>query len=121
MIELLAIWGKGFSYQRRTAIRCYKQKCRDNRRISVFRNAPKLVNIAYIYQLFQLAFLHIYYRFFASYRRGVDSWDYSLGNFALHAHPLVDSVELTVQRVNSSTYDTFTVGGLSSSSSSFLL
>jgi len=32
-----------------------------------------------------------------------------MGNFAQLVHPLVDSVELTVQRVNSTTNDTFTV------------
>lgn len=52
------------------------------------------------------------YRFFASYIRGADSWQYSMGNFALQAHPLIDSVELTIQRVNSSVTDTFTVGAV---------
>ena len=33
-----------------------------------------------------------------------------MGNFALQAHPLTDSVELTVQRENSPVNDTFTVG-----------
>ncbi|PPQ97377.1 hypothetical protein CVT26_006611 [Gymnopilus dilepis] len=47
--------------------------------------------------------------FFASYIRGSDGWQYSMGNFALKAHPIVDSVELTVQRVNSSSNDTFTI------------
>ncbi|KDR75803.1 hypothetical protein GALMADRAFT_248517 [Galerina marginata CBS 339.88] len=47
--------------------------------------------------------------FFASYQRGAEGWQYSMGNFALKAHPLVDSVELTVQRVNSSTKDTFEI------------
>ena len=32
-----------------------------------------------------------------------------MGNFALQAHPLVDDVELTVQRENSSVTDTFKV------------
>ena len=32
-----------------------------------------------------------------------------MGNFAQHAHPLVDSVELTVRRVNSTIDDTFSV------------
>ncbi|KAF8897024.1 hypothetical protein CPB84DRAFT_1681804 [Gymnopilus junonius] len=47
--------------------------------------------------------------FFASYLRGPDGWQYSMGNFALKAHPLVDSVELTVQRMNSTTNDTFSI------------
>ncbi|KAF5322155.1 hypothetical protein D9619_001894 [Psilocybe cf. subviscida] len=47
--------------------------------------------------------------FFASYTRGADGWQYSMGNFALQAHPLVDAVELTVQRVNSSSVDKFTL------------
>ncbi|PPQ79960.1 hypothetical protein CVT25_003032 [Psilocybe cyanescens] len=47
--------------------------------------------------------------FFASYSRGASGWQYSMGNFATKAHPLVDSVELTVQRVNSSASDTFTI------------
>ncbi|KAF8967856.1 hypothetical protein BDZ97DRAFT_1801579 [Flammula alnicola] len=51
--------------------------------------------------------------FFASYTRGANGWQYSMGNFALQAHPLVDFVELTVQRVNSSTNDTFTFGAAS--------
>ncbi|KIM40180.1 hypothetical protein M413DRAFT_446340 [Hebeloma cylindrosporum] len=45
--------------------------------------------------------------FFSSYRRGATGWQYSMGNFALQAHPLVDDVELTLQRVNSSVIDTF--------------
>ena len=32
-----------------------------------------------------------------------------MGNFAQHTHPLVDSVELTVRRVNSTVDDTFSV------------
>ncbi|KAH9485462.1 Peptidase S41 family protein ustP [Psilocybe cubensis] len=47
--------------------------------------------------------------FFASYSRGASGWQYSMGNFATKAHPLVDSVELTVQRVNHTTNDTFTI------------
>ncbi|KAF5321011.1 hypothetical protein D9619_001895 [Psilocybe cf. subviscida] len=47
--------------------------------------------------------------FFASYSRGAYGWYYSMGNFALQAHPLVDAVELTVQRVNSPSVDTFTL------------
>lgn len=38
-----------------------------------------------------------------------------MGNFALHAHPLVDFVELTVQRMDSSSNDTFTVSTIRSS------
>ncbi|KAJ7597534.1 hypothetical protein C8J56DRAFT_322295 [Mycena floridula] len=43
--------------------------------------------------------------FFASYQRVASGWSYSMGNFALHAHPLTDAVELVVQRVNSSSFD----------------
>jgi len=32
-----------------------------------------------------------------------------MGNFAQQVHPLVDSVELTVRRVNSTIIDTFSV------------
>jgi len=32
-----------------------------------------------------------------------------MGNFAQHVHPLTDAVTLKVQRVNSTTNDTFTV------------
>ncbi|KAJ2913132.1 hypothetical protein MD484_g7281, partial [Candolleomyces efflorescens] len=35
--------------------------------------------------------------FFSSYRRGPDSWEYNLGNFAAHPHPLTDEVELTIE------------------------
>ncbi|KAG2015627.1 hypothetical protein CC2G_008882 [Coprinopsis cinerea AmutBmut pab1-1] len=38
--------------------------------------------------------------FFSSYRRGAGGWEYNLGNFATHVHPLVDSVELTVVLTN---------------------
>lgn len=48
-------------------------------------------------------------RFFSSYSRGAEGWQYSMGTFATHPHPLVDAVELTVQRVNSSRIDTFSV------------
>lgn len=47
--------------------------------------------------------------FFASYQRGANDWSYLMGNFAAMAHPLVDSVELTVQRVNYDSNDTFTI------------
>ncbi|KIL66287.1 hypothetical protein M378DRAFT_186093 [Amanita muscaria Koide BX008] len=47
--------------------------------------------------------------FFASYQRGANDWSYLMGNFAAMAHPLVDSVELTVQRVNYDSNDTFTM------------
>ncbi len=33
-----------------------------------------------------------------------------MGNFAQQTHPLVDAVELTIQRVNSTSIDTVTVG-----------
>ncbi|KAJ3516434.1 hypothetical protein NLJ89_g1137 [Agrocybe chaxingu] len=39
--------------------------------------------------------------FFASYSRGAAGWSYTMGNFAQQVHPLVDSVELTVQRATS--------------------
>jgi hypothetical protein len=65
------------------------------------------------YEFFLLAWswykTHVYIRFFSSYRRGVTGWQYSMGNFALQAHPLVDEVELTVLRENSSVTDTFKV------------
>ncbi|KAJ2928316.1 hypothetical protein H1R20_g8781, partial [Candolleomyces eurysporus] len=32
-----------------------------------------------------------------SYHRGPDGWEYSLGNFATHPHPLTDEVELTIE------------------------
>ncbi|KAF9481525.1 hypothetical protein BDN70DRAFT_876169 [Pholiota conissans] len=47
--------------------------------------------------------------FFASYHVGPDGWQYSMGNFALQAHPLTDFVELTIQRVNNTSTDTFTI------------
>ncbi|CAA7259117.1 unnamed protein product [Cyclocybe aegerita] len=47
--------------------------------------------------------------FFASYSRGAAGWSYTMGNFAQQVHPLSDSVELTVQRANSTTNDTFTL------------
>ncbi|KAG6891044.1 hypothetical protein C0992_010706 [Termitomyces sp. T32_za158] len=43
--------------------------------------------------------------FFASYHRGPNGWEYTMGNFAQQVHPLVDSVSLTIQRINSSTVD----------------
>ncbi|KAG6866095.1 hypothetical protein C0991_008847 [Blastosporella zonata] len=43
--------------------------------------------------------------FFASYHRGPEGWEYAMGNFAQQVHPLVDSVSLTIKRVNSSTTD----------------
>ncbi|KAF4621280.1 hypothetical protein D9613_000757 [Agrocybe pediades] len=51
--------------------------------------------------------------FFSSYHRGAAGWEYNMGNFATKAHPLVDSVKLTVQRVNSSVNDSFTIPYLS--------
>ncbi|KAK0485881.1 hypothetical protein IW261DRAFT_1452570 [Armillaria novae-zelandiae] len=47
--------------------------------------------------------------FFASYHRGRDAWEYVMGNFAQQTHPLVDAVELTIQRVNSTYIDTVTI------------
>ena len=47
--------------------------------------------------------------FFSSYSIGATGWQYSMGNFALQAQPLVDDVELTVQRKDSSVTDTFKV------------
>ena len=52
---------------------------------------------------------YVHASFFSSYSRGATGWQYSMGNFALQAHPLVDDVELTVQRENSSVIDTFKV------------
>ncbi|KAK0212757.1 hypothetical protein DFS33DRAFT_1249679 [Desarmillaria ectypa] len=47
--------------------------------------------------------------FFASYHRGRDGWEYMMGNFAQQTHPLVDAVELTIQRANSTSIDTVTI------------
>ncbi|KAL5522967.1 hypothetical protein ACEPAF_1234 [Sanghuangporus sanghuang] len=47
--------------------------------------------------------------FFSSYQRASTGWNYIMGNFAQMSLPLADSVELTVQRVNSSTTDSFTL------------
>ncbi|KAK2463208.1 hypothetical protein APHAL10511_004863 [Amanita phalloides] len=47
--------------------------------------------------------------FFSSYRRGPGEWSYVMGSFASMAHPLIDSVELTVQRVGYTQNDTFTI------------
>nr|GAT56785.1 predicted protein [Mycena chlorophos] len=47
--------------------------------------------------------------FFSSYSRGGDGWSYIMGNFALQVHPLVDSVDLTIQRVNSSIAEQVTI------------
>ena len=52
---------------------------------------------------------YVYTSFFSSYSLGATGWQYTMGNFALQAHPLVDDVELTVQRENSSVIDTFKV------------
>lgn len=49
------------------------------------------------------------YSFFSSYQRVDAGWNYVMGNFAQMSLPLADSVSLTVQRVNSSTIDTFSV------------
>ena len=53
--------------------------------------------------------LNVHTSFFSSYSRGPTGWQYSMGNFATLAHPLVDDVELTVQRENSPVADTFKV------------
>ncbi|KAI5120057.1 hypothetical protein M0805_007808 [Coniferiporia weirii] len=45
--------------------------------------------------------------FFSSYQLVDAGWNYVMGNFAQMSLPLADSVLLTVQRVNSSTTDTF--------------
>jgi len=47
--------------------------------------------------------------FFSSYSRGAKSWTYIMGNFAQLVHPLNDSVELTIQRVNSSVIEQVTI------------
>ncbi|KNZ75430.1 hypothetical protein J132_02763 [Termitomyces sp. J132] len=47
--------------------------------------------------------------FFASYHRGPKGWEYAMGNFAQQVHPLVDSVSLTIKRINSSTVDRFSL------------
>ncbi|KAF9526145.1 hypothetical protein CPB83DRAFT_858425 [Crepidotus variabilis] len=47
--------------------------------------------------------------FFASYRLDASGWQYAMGNFAQQTHPLIDSVELTVRRKNSTKDDTFTI------------
>ncbi|KAF8345916.1 hypothetical protein F5887DRAFT_1061550 [Amanita rubescens] len=47
--------------------------------------------------------------FFSSYRRGPGEWSYVMGNFASMAHPLVDSVKLTIQRSNFTQNDTFVI------------
>ncbi|RDB24235.1 Peptidase S41 family protein ustP [Hypsizygus marmoreus] len=44
--------------------------------------------------------------FFSSYYRGPEHWLYSMGNFAQQVHPLIDSVRMTIQRVNSTSNDT---------------
>ena len=49
-------------------------------------------------------------RFFSSYNSAPSGWNYIMGNFAQMTLPLTDSVKLTVQRLNSSATDTFTVG-----------
>ncbi|KAJ7770130.1 hypothetical protein DFH07DRAFT_768685 [Mycena maculata] len=47
--------------------------------------------------------------FFSSYSRGAKSWAYIMGNFAQQIHPLTDSVELTIQRINSSLVETISI------------
>ncbi|KAJ6593998.1 hypothetical protein B0H19DRAFT_1225277 [Mycena capillaripes] len=43
--------------------------------------------------------------FFSSYSRGPRGWTYIMGNFAQQIHPLNDLVELTIQRINSSSIE----------------
>ncbi|KAM5543490.1 hypothetical protein V8D89_002741 [Ganoderma adspersum] len=47
--------------------------------------------------------------FFSSYNSGASGWTYSLGQFAQQSLPLSDSVNLTIQRVNSTTIETVTI------------
>ncbi|TFK44792.1 hypothetical protein BDQ12DRAFT_673584 [Crucibulum laeve] len=47
--------------------------------------------------------------FFATYYRGPDNWQYSMGNFAQLVHPLVDSVDLTIQLVGGVVNHTLTL------------
>ncbi|THH03064.1 hypothetical protein EW145_g6558, partial [Phellinidium pouzarii] len=47
--------------------------------------------------------------FFSSYQRVDAGWNYIMGNFAQMSLPLADFVDLTVQRVNSSATDTFSL------------
>ncbi|KAH8114000.1 hypothetical protein DFH11DRAFT_1509631 [Phellopilus nigrolimitatus] len=47
--------------------------------------------------------------FFSSYQRVDAGWNYIMGNFAQMSLPLTDSVTLTVQRVNSSSNETFSL------------
>ncbi|KAF7315578.1 hypothetical protein MIND_00073200 [Mycena indigotica] len=47
--------------------------------------------------------------FFSSYSRGASGWSYIMGNFAQQVHPLTDSVDLTIQRVNSSQVEHITL------------
>ncbi|KAK7057101.1 hypothetical protein R3P38DRAFT_2839312 [Favolaschia claudopus] len=47
--------------------------------------------------------------FFSSYSRGAKGWSYVMGNFAQLVHPLTDSVQMTIQRPNSSTVEQVTL------------
>ncbi|KLO14415.1 hypothetical protein SCHPADRAFT_872766 [Schizopora paradoxa] len=47
--------------------------------------------------------------FFSSYQRVDAGWNYVMGNFAQMSLPLADSVTLTVQRVNTSAVQTFSI------------
>ncbi|KAF9451943.1 hypothetical protein P691DRAFT_284919 [Macrolepiota fuliginosa MF-IS2] len=47
--------------------------------------------------------------FFSSVGRGLDGWNYVLGEFAEKVHPIVDSVRLTIKRVGSDIEETITV------------
>lgn len=48
-------------------------------------------------------------RFFSSYHRGAEGWEYNMGNFASLAHPLVDEVELTIEYPDETGNITFSV------------
>ncbi|KAF9529420.1 hypothetical protein CPB83DRAFT_852655 [Crepidotus variabilis] len=47
--------------------------------------------------------------FFASYGHDLEDWTYNMGDFAHQAYPIVDSVQLTVQRPNNTQTDVFTI------------
>ncbi|TFK20772.1 hypothetical protein FA15DRAFT_673173 [Coprinopsis marcescibilis] len=47
--------------------------------------------------------------FFSSYHRGAEGWEYLMGNFASHPHPLVDFVSLTILLPGQTENTTFTI------------
>ncbi|KAJ7680424.1 hypothetical protein DFH06DRAFT_1265431 [Mycena polygramma] len=47
--------------------------------------------------------------FFSSYSRGPNGYTYNMGQFALQIHPLTDLVDLTIQRINSSSTEQVSV------------